>query len=96
MTPFEVLKLHEDADEAAIRAAYLGLVRQFPPDREPERFSEISNAYEELKDSVSRVKARLAWNPRRERIVHLSESIQDARKNRPRLPTLGLLQLTQD
>lgn len=39
--PYVQLGLSPSADETEIRRRYLELVRQFPPDRAPERFAEI-------------------------------------------------------
>ena len=39
--PYEVLGLPRFADETEIRKRYLELVRQFSPDRDPVRFTEI-------------------------------------------------------
>ena len=52
--PYEQLGLPPSADETEIRQHYLELVRQFPPDRAPERFAEIRAAYDALRDPVSR------------------------------------------
>ena len=52
--PFEVLGLSIDAEPEEVRRKYLQLVREFPPDREPERFAEIRKAYEELADPLAR------------------------------------------
>ena len=42
-------KMNTDyADDEGIRKAYLELVRQYSPEREPERFKEIVQAYEGL------------------------------------------------
>jgi curved DNA-binding protein CbpA len=57
--PYEQLGLPPSADETEIRRRYLELVRQFPPDRAPERFAEIRAAYDALRDPVSRLEARL-------------------------------------
>ncbi len=57
--PYEQLGLPPSADETEIRQRYLELVRQFPPDRAPERFAEIRAAYDALRDPVSRLEARL-------------------------------------
>lgn len=46
----EVLGLPAEADETAVRQRYLQLVREFPPDRDPERFAAIRAAYDELRD----------------------------------------------
>lgn len=48
--PYDVLGIPRDADEGAIRARYLELVKQYPPDREPERFREIRAAFEAMSD----------------------------------------------
>ena len=45
---YEVLGLSEDADEKAVKRAYFGLVRQFSPEKDPERFQEIREAYENI------------------------------------------------
>ena len=42
--PYVQLGLPPSADETEIRRRYLELVRQFPPDRAPERFAEIRAA----------------------------------------------------
>lgn len=45
---YEVLGLSEDADEKAVKRAYFRLVRQFSPEKDPERFQEIREAYENI------------------------------------------------
>ena len=57
--PYETLGLTTDAGEAEIRRRYLELVRQFPPDRAPERFTAIHAAYEALRDPARRLQAQL-------------------------------------
>jgi hypothetical protein len=56
-TPFETLGVSEDADDAAIKKAYLARVREFPPEREPERFQAVRAAYEAIRGP----RERLAW-----------------------------------
>ena len=46
--PFTVLGVSEDAGDAEIRRRYLALVRDFPPDRDPDRFREYRAAYDAL------------------------------------------------
>lgn len=48
--PWLVLGLSADASEAEVRAAYLRLVKTYPPDRAPEQFERVRDAYEELRD----------------------------------------------
>ena len=57
--PYEQLGLSPSADDVEIRKRYLELVRQFPPDRAPERFAEIRAAYDALQDPAGRLEARL-------------------------------------
>ena len=57
--PFTVLGVDETADDAEIRRRYLALVREFPPDREPERFQDHRAAYEALGDERKRLEATL-------------------------------------
>jgi curved DNA-binding protein CbpA len=57
--PYETLGLTPDAAEAEIRRRYLELVREFPPDRAPERFTAIHAAYEALRDPARRLHAQL-------------------------------------
>ena len=45
-----VLEVSEDAGEAELHAAYLAKVRQHSPDRDPEMFERIRDAYEQLRD----------------------------------------------
>ncbi|SRR6056297_3102390 len=52
-TPFEVLGLSTNADEATVRARYLELVRQYPPERDPDRFRQIRAAYEAASDPLN-------------------------------------------
>jgi curved DNA-binding protein CbpA len=55
MNPFEILGIPFDADDAAVRSAYLELVRRYPPERAPEKFKVINAAYQTLKDEKSRL-----------------------------------------
>ena len=57
--PYEILGVSRAASEAEVRRRYLELVRQYPPDRAPERFTEIHQAYEKLRDPVVRMESKL-------------------------------------
>ena len=56
---FLTLDLPIDALDQEIRQQYLKLVKQFSPERYPEKFRSITSAYESVKDKRSRVKSRL-------------------------------------
>lgn len=58
-SPFTVLGVPEDADDAAIRAAYVAAVQRHPPDRDPEGFQRTRAAYDVLKNKEERLKLRL-------------------------------------
>ena len=57
--PYETLGLTADADEGEIRRRYLQLVRESPPDRDPERFAAVHAAYEALRDPARRLQAQI-------------------------------------
>lgn len=57
--PREVLGVPPDAGEEAIRAAYLRKVKEYPPDRSPEEFEKVRNAFETLRDPRKRTLAML-------------------------------------
>lgn len=57
--PYEVLGVSPDATEEQIRQRYLALVREFPPEREPKRFAEVREAYDQLRDPVVSLERRL-------------------------------------
>jgi curved DNA-binding protein CbpA len=59
MDPTAVLGVRHDATDEEIRAAYLQKVRENPPDRSPERFETIRDAYEALRDPRRRIQFRL-------------------------------------
>jgi DnaJ-class molecular chaperone len=56
---FAVLGVDEDAGDEAIRQRYLALVRRFPPDREPDRFQEVRQAYEAIRGQRERLEIKL-------------------------------------
>jgi DnaJ-class molecular chaperone len=56
---YETLGLPNDADEAQVRTRYLELVREFPPDRAPERFAEIRAAFDHLRNPLVQLERRL-------------------------------------
>ena len=59
MDPREVLGLNQDAGEEEIRTAYVRKVKEHPPDRSPDEFERIRDAYESLRDPRRRMHDRL-------------------------------------
>ncbi len=57
--PYETLGLSRQAGDEEIRARYLELVREFPPDRAAERFAAVRAAYEQLRDPAVRMQSLL-------------------------------------
>ncbi|MBI4865162.1 MAG: DnaJ domain-containing protein [Candidatus Riflebacteria bacterium] len=57
--PFRILGVSRTAGTDAIESAYRAMVRRFPPQREPERFKEVREAYERLSDPAARAEALL-------------------------------------
>jgi curved DNA-binding protein CbpA len=59
--PWAVLGLAGDAGDEEIRAAYLAKVKEHPPDRSPEQFERIRDAYDLLRDPRRRAQRQLLW-----------------------------------
>jgi curved DNA-binding protein CbpA len=73
--PYSVLGIDDDADDDAIRRRYLKLVKEFPPERHPERFAAVRAAYERLKDLDARVRHRLFEQGKRDGMDELIEEL---------------------
>lgn len=57
--PYQILNLPIESDDEAIRARYLELVRQFPPEQCPEAFAKYRAAYEKIRTLSARANYRL-------------------------------------
>lgn len=91
-TPEETLGLNANADEAAIRKRYLELVRQYPPERDPERFTEIRNAYDQLRDPLKTLEAQIFKPGRGEELADILNDLTKESRNE-RYKTDALLSL---
>jgi len=56
---YQILGLDDKADDGAIRARYLELVKQFTPEKEPRQFMRISRAYEAIRNRHARIKSKV-------------------------------------
>jgi curved DNA-binding protein CbpA len=92
--PYEVLGLPADSDDEAIRRRYLELVRQFPPEHQPQKFAAVRAAYEALRDLNTRLRYRLFEAGKRDTIDALIEEIA-CRSPRRRMSLKTLLELTR-
>ncbi len=59
MNPADVLGVSPNATDNEIRAAYVAKVKEHPPDRSPEQFERIRDAYETLRDPRRRMRHQL-------------------------------------
>ncbi|MGH7201626.1 MAG: J domain-containing protein [Planctomycetaceae bacterium] len=89
--PFTVLGVPQDAGEAEIRARYLELVKQFPPERDPDKFREVRAAFEAAKDPLV-IAGRLIEPPDAE-APQWSDAIEAQKRNPPRWTPAFLLSL---
>jgi len=86
--PYQLLGITRNADDAAVRAAYLAAVRLWPPDRDAERFAALRRAF----DAVATARLRLAHDlfckepPTLDGMLHLLET--QFSPHRPNLATL--------
>jgi DnaJ-class molecular chaperone len=93
--PYETLGLGSEASEAEVRQQYLTLVRQHPPDRDPERFAAIRAAYDQLRDPVTSLEHRLFDTTSHDTLESLLAK-ERARSLPQRIPTDVLLALADD
>lgn len=57
--PYAVLGLPQDADQSDVRTAYFALVREHPPEQDPETFKRIRAAFEKLRTTQRRAETDL-------------------------------------
>src|SRR5271157_3290442 len=79
---YAILDLPADSDDAAIRRRYLELVRQFSPEKHPEKFAAIRAAYEKLKDLDTRLRYRVFEAGKNESIDAIIEELACRTKRR--------------
>ncbi len=92
--PQHILGLSATAEPDEIRRRYLELVRQHPPDRDPQRFAEIRAAYDELSDPVKQLNNRLFEVKSADSLDAIIADVM-ARTRQKRIPTDVLLSLAR-
>ncbi len=90
--PFQTLGLPQDADEQAVRARYLELVKQHPPERDPDKFREIQAAYDASRDPLAVAKSLLQF-PSDDSPPTWKDAIEAQRNRPPKTPVNFLLSL---
>lgn len=91
MNPFAVLGIEETADDDEVRAAYLAAVRRAPPDRDPDGFRRVREAYEAVCDEERRLALRLFGPAPLDRPDALLDEIPDERRHVGPGPWLDVL-----
>jgi curved DNA-binding protein CbpA len=91
---YETLGLSSNANEAEIRSRYLQLVREFPPDRAPERFAEIRAAFDELRNPIAQLGRRLFSLSTRDSLDELQTELRSRLKT-AKMSTAALLSLAE-
>jgi tetratricopeptide (TPR) repeat protein len=76
---YERLGIERNASREEVRAAYRALLRQYPPERAPEEFKRIREAYETLNDAGSRAEYDRAPSAAVQRLLRLASAAMDAR-----------------
>ncbi|MEX0716491.1 MAG: J domain-containing protein [Planctomycetaceae bacterium] len=89
--PYAILGVSQGAGEAEIRARYLELVKQFPPERDPDEFRKVRAAFEAAKDPL--VLARRLIEPPGEKPPPWTDAIEKHKQFPPALTPGFLLSL---
>jgi DnaJ-class molecular chaperone with C-terminal Zn finger domain len=91
-SPYHVLNVSEQADDTSVKQAYLQQIKNHPPERDPQRFREIQQAYELIKDNESRLRHALFYWPNLEFEQLLDHAFQHENASQP-MPTEDFLKL---
>jgi len=88
--PFAILELPQSASESDIRTKYLQLVKQHPPETDPEKFRKIHQAYQTARDPL--IQANRLLMPA-DKLPDWQELIEQQEKSPPLLRAVTLLAL---
>lgn len=82
---YEVLNINKNSSEKEIKDRYMTLVRKYPPEKEPQKFAEIREAYEILCNPKQRqehdFELEIELKKRREILKKIEEEADKALKN---------------
>ena len=82
-TPYEILAVAEDADDEAVKKAYLNKVREYPPERHAEAFQRVRRAFEQIQSDTQRRKHRLFHHAKPDFDRLLRQSLKPGAAQRP-------------
>lgn len=74
--PAAILGVSTQATEAEIRSAYLKKIKENPPERSPETFERIRDAYSVLSDPFKRIECTLLQVDPEEPVTQLLEKVK--------------------
>ncbi len=83
-TPYQILGVSQQTTDSEIKLAYLQQVKENPPDRDRNRFQQIQQAYEAIKDEDSRLRHALFHVP----TVEFDELLDQAFRQDSALPPI--------
>lgn len=92
MNPYEVLEIDDGADAGEVRHAYLEAVRRHPPDRDPEGFQRVREAYETLRDPGKRSEIELFGTSGLKSLGDLTRTLSSEKKRVGPTPWLRALE----
>ena len=93
--PRILLGVAPQASDEEIRAAYLRKLREYPPDRNPDEFELVRDAYEQLRDRRRRVEHTLFSCDPEAPLESLIDGIADKREYVGLEPWLAVLRETK-
>ncbi|MCK4619903.1 MAG: DnaJ domain-containing protein [Desulfobacterales bacterium] len=59
LSSYFIMGLDLDATDEEIRKRYLELIKRYTPEKDPNRFQEITSAYEQIKTPRARIRGKL-------------------------------------
>ena len=89
--PRQVLGISPEAGDEEIRAAYLRKVKEYPPDRAPQEFEKVRDAYELLCDPRRRMRQLLLSADPNQRLLTLLDGRVSERQFTGPAPWLAVL-----
>ncbi|MCK4623869.1 MAG: J domain-containing protein [Phycisphaerae bacterium] len=93
--PYEVLNVAFGDGDEVIREQYLEAVRRFPPERHPQEFRRVREAYDCIKDEKSRLEF-LLFEPSQGETIDELLAEEQCPKSAKRVGLTSLLKLLND